>query len=34
LCPACDLIDSAEVKIKRQRIFDNCMKSRGWEAVR
>ncbi len=34
LCPACDLIDSAAAKIKRQRIFDNCMKSRGWAVTR
>jgi hypothetical protein len=34
LCPACDLIESAEAKIKRQRLFDNCMRSRGWEVAR
>jgi len=34
LCPACDLIESAETKIKRQRLFDNCMRAHGWEAAR
>jgi hypothetical protein len=34
LCPACDLIDSAATKIKRQRIFDSCMKTRGWAVAR
>jgi hypothetical protein len=34
LCPACDLVDSAATKIKRQRIFDNCMKAHGWEVAR
>lgn len=34
LCPACDLFDAAATKIKRQRVFDNCMKARGWDAAR
>jgi hypothetical protein len=34
LCPACDLLDSAATKVKRKRIFDNCMKAHGWSAAR
>jgi hypothetical protein len=32
--PACAAIESIAEKIKRQRLFDNCMKSRGWEVAR
>jgi hypothetical protein len=34
LCPACAAVDSISTSIKRQRVFDNCMKSHGWEAAR
>jgi hypothetical protein len=34
LCPACAAVDSISAQIKRQRIFDNCMKAHGWEIAR
>jgi hypothetical protein len=34
LCPLCTAIDTVSTKIKRQRVFDNCMKIHGWGATR
>jgi len=34
LCQACAAIESIAAKIKRQRIFDKCMKSRGGQVAR
>ncbi len=34
LCPVCAAVDATVAKAKRQKLFDNCMKTHGWEATR